>query len=71
MNYPHYNAIGYSWSDSYRGDRIDKVLNDNKNFSISDMMALQTDYYSLPSQRLLPFLEIALMPKKKLVYSEF
>ena len=35
-NYPHYNAIGYSWSDPYRGDRIDKVLNDNKNFSISD-----------------------------------
>ena len=31
-------------------ESIDKVLNDNKNFSISDMMALQTDYYSLPSQ---------------------
>ena len=64
-NYPHYNAIGYSWSDPYRGDRIDKVLNDNKNFSISDMMALQTDYYSLPAQRLLPFLEIAAHAKKE------
>ena len=64
-NYPHYNAIGYSWSDPYRGDRIDKVLNDNKNFSMSEMMALQTDYYSLPAQRLLPFLKNAAHAKKE------
>ena len=55
--YKHWDAIGYSWSDPYRGDRIDKVLSEKNDFTIKDMKDLQVDVTSLPAEKLVPFLK--------------
>jgi len=55
-NYPHRNAVGWSWSESYRADRINEVLAQNRKFSIGDMMQLQADYLSVPARTLVPLL---------------
>ena len=53
--YEHWNAIGFSWSDPYRGDRVNSVLsNASRNkFTMQDMIDLQVDYHSLPSEKLI------------------
>ena len=56
-DYEHWNAIGFSWSDPYRGDRIDQVLSKKNDFTIKDMKDLQVDVTSLPAQILIPFLK--------------
>ena len=56
-HYEHRNAVGWSWSDSYRADRINEVLAQNKKFTINDMMRLQTDYLAIPARTLIPLLE--------------
>ena len=56
-SYTHWDAIAYRWSDPYRGDRIDEVLGAGKKLSMEDMMALQTDYLSIPARKLVPLLE--------------
>jgi penicillin amidase len=45
-NYTRWDAIGYTWSDSYRGDRINSVLSTNNKIDLAKMAALQTDYFS-------------------------
>lgn len=55
-NYPHKNALGYEWADSYRGDRVREVLAKGKKFSVEDMGKLQNDYLSLPARILVPYL---------------
>ena len=44
-DYEYWNAIGYTWSDPYRGNRINNVLNQNKTFTMDEMKDLQVDYY--------------------------
>ena len=56
-DYEHWDAIGFSWSDPYRGDRVDQVLKTDKLLTMEDMKALQTDYLSIPAKRLVPMLE--------------
>jgi len=56
-DYKHWDAIGFSWSDPYRGERVDNVLESRKKFTMEDMKALQTDYLSIPAQILVPLLE--------------
>ena len=56
-DYKHWNAIGFSWSDPYRGDRIDQVLSKKNDFTIKDMKDLQVDVTSLPAKILIPFLK--------------
>lgn len=56
-DYKHWDAIGFSWSDPYRGERVDEVLESRKKFTMEDMKALQTDYLSIPAQILVPLLE--------------
>ena len=56
-NYNHWDAVGYTWADPFRGDRIDQVLSSKKKISITDMAALQTDYYSLPASKIVPMLK--------------
>ncbi len=56
-NYPHRNAVGWTWSDSYRGDRIREVLGSGKKFELKDMMQLQFDYLSIPARTLVPLLQ--------------
>lgn len=55
-NYTRWDAIGYTWSDSYRGDRINNVLSANNKIDLSKMAALQTDYFSIPASKLVPIL---------------
>lgn len=56
-DYAHWDAIGYSWSDPYRGNRVNQVLKENNSLDMAAMKALQTDYHSLPAEQLLPYLE--------------
>ena len=54
--YDNWNAIGYSWSDPYRGDRVNEVLLKNDKLDLEDMKNLQIDVTSLPAKILIPFL---------------
>ncbi len=55
-SYDRWDAIGYSWSDPYRGQRVEEVLKAGTKFSIDEMMALQVDYLSVPARILVPML---------------
>jgi penicillin amidase len=55
--YSHWNAIGYTWADPFRGDRINQILSDKKNISMEEMGSLQTDYYSIPASEITPMLK--------------
>ncbi|WP_437395096.1 penicillin acylase family protein [Flagellimonas lutimaris] len=56
-NYTQWDAIGYMWSDPFRGDRLKEVLGSGEKLTMQDMKALQTDYLSLPASTLVPFLQ--------------
>ncbi len=56
-NYKHMNTLNYVWADDYRGERIDEVLHQYKNFSLLDMKSLQTDYKSISARILTPMLK--------------
>jgi len=49
LSYDKWNAIGFSWADPFRGDRVDEFLVDSKKFTMQDMIDLQVDYYSPPA----------------------
>lgn len=55
--YTHWDAIGYTWADPYRGDRVNSVLESSSQLDMEDMKALQNDYVSQPAKTLLPYLE--------------
>jgi len=55
--YTHWDAVGYTWADAFRGDRINKVLSAKNNITLKDMAALQTDYYSIPASKLVPMIQ--------------
>ncbi|MBT8264433.1 MAG: penicillin acylase family protein, partial [Muriicola sp.] len=55
-NYKHWDAIGYSWSDPYRGDRVEEVLRSSEDLTMDDMMSLQVDNLSIPARILTPLL---------------
>jgi penicillin amidase len=55
-NYTQWDAIGYTWADPFRGNRIDQVLEPNNKIDLPTMAALQTDYYSIPASRMVPLL---------------
>ncbi len=55
-DYIHWDAVGYSWSDPYRGDRATELLSSGRQFSLADMAAIQTDYLSIPARTLVPML---------------
>lgn len=57
LDYPHNNAVGASWADPYRANRVNEVLGSGKIFSQADMMRLQFDYHSIPARNLVPFLK--------------
>jgi penicillin amidase len=77
-NYTRWDAIGYTWSDSYRGDRINNVLSANDKIDLAKMAALQTDYFSIPASKLVPFLKgitfedsVLMNAKNRLVHWNF
>ena len=56
-NYEHWDAIAFSWSDPYRGDRVNEILSGSDKLTMEDMKALQVDYYSNPAKILVPLLD--------------
>jgi len=55
-DYEEWDAIGFSWSDPYRGDRVEEVLGTGDKLTMDDMKALQVDYQSIPARILVPML---------------
>ena len=55
-DYEHWDAIGFSWADPFRGMRAEEVLGAGNKFNMEDMKALQVDYKSIPASVLVPFL---------------
>jgi penicillin amidase len=53
--YPH--QLGFLWADPFRFVRISEVLGSGQTTSLSDMMNLQQDFFSLPARRLVPLLK--------------
>ncbi len=56
-DYEHWDAVGYEWSDPYRGDRVKEFLRSGRMFSVQDMAELQTDYLSIPARTLVGLLK--------------
>lgn len=56
-DYNRWDAIGYAWSDPYRGQRINEVLSQRNEFNMDDMKSLQVDVTSLPARILVPLLK--------------
>lgn len=56
QQYDYPEALGYSWADPYRGNRIREVLLSGRRHSMAGMARLQTDYLSLPARQLIPLL---------------
>ncbi|ASV28916.1 penicillin acylase family protein [Maribacter cobaltidurans] len=63
-DYQHWDAIGYTWADPYRGNRIDEVLKNKSDFTMEDFKKLQTDYLSLPAMELVPYLNAIQLDEK-------
>ncbi len=55
-DYKHPSTLAYTWSDDYRGDRVNEMLAKEEKSTIASSMALQTDYTSLPARALVPLL---------------
>ena len=55
-DYPYRDAIGWEWSDPYRWARASEVLGSGRRHTVADMMALQTDYLSIPARTIVPML---------------
>jgi len=56
-SYENWDAIGFMWSDPFRGERINEVLGADEILDMEDMKALQTDYFSIPARTLVPYLQ--------------
>jgi len=54
--YAYRNALGWSWADPYRANRIHEILGAGRRFSMADMMALQHDELSIPARQLVGLL---------------
>ena len=71
-DYKHWNAIGFSWSDPYRGDRVNEFLESKNHLNMEDMRRLQTDVASLPARTLIPLLlELPLDPQLAQLQNKF
>ncbi|KYG80277.1 penicillin acylase family protein [Roseivirga echinicomitans] len=55
-DYTHWNAVGYTWADPFRGDRVAEVLKSREDFDMESLKALQVDYLSVPARTLTPML---------------
>ncbi|MBT8236732.1 MAG: penicillin acylase family protein [Bacteroidia bacterium] len=57
INYPYMDAIGFSWSDPYRGLRVDEMLRNGRKHTVMDMAEYVTDYTSLAARLICPLLK--------------
>jgi penicillin amidase len=65
-SYNHWDAIGFMWSDPFRGERINEVLGSGEILDLENMKALQTDYFSIPAKTLVPYLKPISFNEEKL-----
>ena len=65
ISYPHKNALGYTWADPFRGNRIREVLSRSIKFTPDEMRTLQVDYLAIPARELVPFLTNIHFEKQK------
>jgi penicillin amidase len=56
-NFSNRQAVGWTWADKYRVNRINEVLAKPRQFDLNDMISLQYDYLSLPARQLIPLLK--------------
>ena len=56
-DYTEWDAMGFGWSDPYRGMRVNEVLASGKKLNMEDMKQLQTDYLSIPARTLVPLIK--------------
>lgn len=56
-DYDHWDAIGFSWSDPFRGNRVRELLASGRKHSLADMANYQTDYLSIPARTLVPLVK--------------
>jgi len=56
-DYEYQSTLNYDWADSFRGQRIEEVLQTSDSLSIADMKNLQSDYHSYAAKLLVPMLE--------------
>lgn len=54
-DYEYLDAIGFTWTDPYRWARGSEALASGRKFNMTDMIALQHDYLSIPARSLVPF----------------
>ena len=52
-DYNKWEAIGFDWADPYRGNRINRVLESKEKFNLKEMLRLQVDYCSIPSEQII------------------
>ena len=52
-SYTRWDAVGYNWADPYRGNRIKSVIESKESFNMEEMIDLQVDYYSMPSEEII------------------
>ncbi len=56
-DYKHWETIGYTWADPYRGNRINEVLYTDSLRTLEKEKSLQSDYFSIPARTLVPYLK--------------
>lgn len=68
QDYPYAERkLGFEWAAPWRINRIEQVLTASPKTDISDSIALQRDYYSIPAARILPLLpDLADKPEMKI-----
>ncbi|MGB5497830.1 MAG: penicillin acylase family protein, partial [Maribacter sp.] len=57
IDYPHMDAIGFSWSDPFRGRRVNEMLKNGRKHTVMDMAEYVTDYTSLAARSICPLLK--------------
>ncbi len=57
VGFAHPDAVGFTWPDAYRGNRIEEVLSGNHQMDLDKMKDLQVDYISLAAKAIIPFLQ--------------
>ena len=55
-DYPHWNALHYTWGDQMRAARVNEVLEVGRHLTVVDMMRLQMDELSVAARNLIPLL---------------
>lgn len=60
--YAHFEALARSWSDPFRHDRLQQVLDTTRNATAASSGALQHDAYALAAERLVPLLDRVTFP---------